>query len=40
MLRKLAMMAVGVMLLPTLAAAEMPRKNFQLFRDISEQVLR
>jgi hyperosmotically inducible protein len=40
MLRKLAMMAVGAMLLPTLAAAEAPRENLQLFTDVAEQVLR
>ena len=40
MLRKLAMLAAGVMLLPSLAAAEAPRTTLQLFTDVSEQVLR
>ncbi len=40
MLRKLAMVAIGVMLLPSLAAAEVPRKDFQVFTDVAEQVLR
>jgi hyperosmotically inducible protein len=40
MLKKLAMMAVGAMLVSSLAAADVPRKNLQVFNDVSNQVLR
>ncbi len=40
MLRKLAMVAVGVVWLQGLAAAEAPREGLQLYRDVSNQVLR
>jgi hyperosmotically inducible periplasmic protein len=39
MLRKLAMVVVGVMLLPSLAAADAPPKNLQVFKAVSSQVL-
>jgi hyperosmotically inducible protein len=40
MLQKLAMVVVGVLLVPSLAAAQAPQKNLQVFNDVSKQVLR
>ena len=40
MLKKLAIIAVGVMLLPGLAAGEASRRDSDVFNDASEQVLR
>lgn len=40
MSKKLAMLAIGAMLLPALAAAQAPRKNLDVFKDVSKQVLR
>lgn len=39
MVKKLAMLVVGAMLLPALAAAEAPQKDLQIFKDVSKQVL-
>lgn len=40
MLRKMAIFVVGVLLLPSLAAGEVSRRNSEIFNDVSEQVRR
>ncbi len=40
MTKKLAMMVIGAVMLPGLAAAQAPRKDLQVFNDVSKEVLR
>jgi hyperosmotically inducible periplasmic protein len=40
MLKKLTIGVLSLMILPSLAAAQAPRKDFQIFKDAADQVLR